>query len=74
MPLADNRVVLKFLDVSMAPGDALELLDGPERTVFMASPEVPVDSMIFSRYTLSVLKGQSLRDTRQNRGHTLAKL
>ena len=49
-PAVDDRVVVRFLDVSMADGDGLALLDGPERRLFRAYPDMPLDTPLFSRY------------------------
>ena len=43
-------MVVRFLDVSMADDDGLVLLDGPERRLFRAYPDMPLDTPLFSRY------------------------
>ena len=45
----DDRVVVKFIDVTMAAGDTLALVDDHETTPFRANPDIPVDTLLFSR-------------------------
>lgn len=45
----DDRVVVRFLDVSMAEGDSLALLDGQEMQPFRVYPDIPLDAHLFSR-------------------------
>ena len=42
-------MVVKFIDVAMADDDTLALFDGTERRAFRANPDIPSDTLLFSR-------------------------
>ena len=45
----DDRVVVRFIDVTMAASDTLALVDDHETTPFRANPDIPADTELFSR-------------------------